>query len=102
MEARDKPLRLIDLTRTTIASPFPGRPMPMGEEGALPTTGDISPDQPGSAPKRLHVITWGCQMNVYDSARMADVLRPLGYAPAPWLPNGSPRPRPTRSRTAPT
>jgi tRNA-2-methylthio-N6-dimethylallyladenosine synthase len=32
------------------------------------------------APKRLHVITWGCQMNVYDSARMADVLAPLGYA----------------------
>ena len=33
-------------------------------------------------PKRLHVITWGCQMNVYDSARMADVLAPLGYTPA--------------------
>ncbi|HTC08711.1 MAG TPA: tRNA (N6-isopentenyl adenosine(37)-C2)-methylthiotransferase MiaB [Acetobacteraceae bacterium] len=33
------------------------------------------------APKRLHVITWGCQMNVYDSGRMADVLAPLGYAP---------------------
>jgi tRNA-2-methylthio-N6-dimethylallyladenosine synthase len=32
-------------------------------------------------PKRLHVITWGCQMNVYDSARMKDVLAPLGYAP---------------------
>jgi tRNA-2-methylthio-N6-dimethylallyladenosine synthase len=31
--------------------------------------------------KRLHVITWGCQMNVYDSTRMADVLAPLGYAP---------------------
>ncbi len=31
--------------------------------------------------KRLHVITWGCQMNVYDSARMADVLAPLGYGP---------------------
>jgi tRNA-2-methylthio-N6-dimethylallyladenosine synthase len=30
--------------------------------------------------KRLHVITWGCQMNVYDSARMEDVLAPLGYA----------------------
>jgi len=28
------------------------------------------------------MITWGCQMNVYDSARMADVLAPLGYAPA--------------------
>ncbi len=35
-----------------------------------------------SPSKRLHVITWGCQMNVYDSARMADVLAPLGYAPA--------------------
>ncbi len=31
--------------------------------------------------KKLHVITWGCQMNVYDSGRMADVLAPLGYAP---------------------
>jgi len=37
----------------------------------------------GTGRKRLHVITWGCQMNVYDSARMADVLAPLGYAPAP-------------------
>ncbi len=35
-----------------------------------------------TAQKRLHVVTWGCQMNVYDSARMADVLSPLGYAPA--------------------
>jgi tRNA-2-methylthio-N6-dimethylallyladenosine synthase len=32
--------------------------------------------------RRLHVITWGCQMNVYDSGRMADVLAPLGYGPA--------------------
>ena len=31
--------------------------------------------------KKLHVITWGCQMNVYDSGRMTDVLAPLGYAP---------------------
>ncbi|HEX3994156.1 MAG TPA: tRNA (N6-isopentenyl adenosine(37)-C2)-methylthiotransferase MiaB [Acetobacteraceae bacterium] len=29
--------------------------------------------------KHLHVITWGCQMNVYDSGRMSDVLAPLGY-----------------------
>ena len=31
--------------------------------------------------KRKHVFirTYGCQMNVYDSDRMADVLRPLGY-----------------------
>ena len=27
------------------------------------------------------MITWGCQMNVYDSGRMADVLAPLGYTP---------------------
>jgi hypothetical protein len=32
--------------------------------------------------KRLFMRTWGCQMNVYDSARMADVLAPLGYEPA--------------------
>ena len=32
--------------------------------------------------RRLHVITWGCQMNVYDSLRMADVLAPIGYGPA--------------------
>ena len=38
--------------------------------------------------KRLHVITWGCQMNVYDSGRMADVLAPLGYTPAP-VPDGA-------------
>ncbi|MBO0712436.1 MAG: tRNA (N6-isopentenyl adenosine(37)-C2)-methylthiotransferase MiaB [Acetobacteraceae bacterium] len=40
-----------------------------------------NPDR--AAAKRLHVVTWGCQMNVYDSARMTDVLAPLGYAPSP-------------------
>lgn len=39
-------------------------------------------DTTGTGRKRLHVITWGCQMNVYDSGRMADVLAPLGYASA--------------------
>ena len=29
--------------------------------------------------KKLFIKTWGCQMNVYDSRRMADVLAPLGY-----------------------
>jgi tRNA-2-methylthio-N6-dimethylallyladenosine synthase len=37
----------------------------------------------GTAPqhteKKLHILTWGCQMNEYDSARMADLLAPLGY-----------------------
>ncbi len=29
--------------------------------------------------KKLFIKTFGCQMNVYDSARMTDVLEPLGY-----------------------
>jgi tRNA-2-methylthio-N6-dimethylallyladenosine synthase len=30
-------------------------------------------------PKKLFIKTYGCQMNVYDSDRMADVLAPHGY-----------------------
>ncbi len=29
--------------------------------------------------KKLFIKTYGCQMNVYDSERMTDVLAPLGY-----------------------
>ena len=29
--------------------------------------------------QKLYIKTYGCQMNVYDSGRMADVLAPLGY-----------------------
>lgn len=29
--------------------------------------------------KSLYIKTYGCQMNVYDSGRMADILKPLGY-----------------------
>ena len=36
----------------------------------------------GQAPKRLFIETYGCQMNVYDSERMRDVLAPLGYTSA--------------------
>ncbi|HEY1960932.1 MAG TPA: tRNA (N6-isopentenyl adenosine(37)-C2)-methylthiotransferase MiaB, partial [Rhizomicrobium sp.] len=32
--------------------------------------------------KKLFIKTYGCQMNVYDSARIADLLAPLGYATA--------------------
>ena len=31
--------------------------------------------------KRLFIKTYGCQMNVYDSERMRDLLTPLGYEP---------------------
>jgi tRNA-2-methylthio-N6-dimethylallyladenosine synthase len=56
---------------------------------SLHSTAEPSPAPPAAhvvartAPRRLHVITWGCQMNAYDSLRMADVLAPLGYAPSP-------------------
>ena len=42
----------------------------------MPERGDGIRKHDGQA---LHK-TYGCQMNVYDSERMADVLRPLGYA----------------------
>jgi tRNA-2-methylthio-N6-dimethylallyladenosine synthase len=32
--------------------------------------------------QRVYVETYGCQMNVVDSARMVEVLRPLGYEAA--------------------
>lgn len=38
------------------------------------------PEMTEKTPKRLYIKTYGCQMNVYDSERMRDVLRPLGYA----------------------
>jgi tRNA-2-methylthio-N6-dimethylallyladenosine synthase len=36
----------------------------------------------GLMTKRLFIKTYGCQMNVYDSARIAELLAPLGYAAA--------------------
>lgn len=31
--------------------------------------------------KKLYIKTYGCQMNSYDTKRMEDILRPLGYQP---------------------
>src|SRR5215510_4452821 len=32
-----------------------------------------------SRPRKVHVKSFGCQMNVYDSHRMADTLAPTGF-----------------------
>jgi tRNA-2-methylthio-N6-dimethylallyladenosine synthase len=48
--------------------------MTQREEIALNTKEDRS--------KRLYIKTYGCQMNVYDSGRMAELLTPLGYSRA--------------------
>ena len=53
---------------------------PGGEELARRNPHPHNPAMSEPAPaKRLYIKTYGCQMNVYDSERMADVLAPLGY-----------------------
>jgi tRNA-2-methylthio-N6-dimethylallyladenosine synthase len=48
------------------------------------TTGGRVPHQQimAEARKKLHIKTFGCQMNAYDSERMAEVLGMQGYEPA--------------------
>jgi tRNA-2-methylthio-N6-dimethylallyladenosine synthase len=38
-----------------------------------------------TAPKKLYIKTFGCQMNVYDSERMVELLSPLGYTATPAM-----------------
>lgn len=42
-------------------------------------TEPAGPAPQGRERKRLFIKTYGCQMNVYDSERMRDLLLPLGY-----------------------
>jgi len=54
----------------------------MSSSADVLAAGPAAPDPGRAAPARkLLIRTWGCQMNVYDSGRMADILAPLGYAP---------------------
>ena len=57
----------------------------LGNALAAPHKPEMIKAAPQTPPKRLFVKTYGCQMNVYDSERIADVLRPMGYAAAATL-----------------
>ena len=71
--------------------PVPDHPVPDRSVPGHTVAGHAATGEPGVSPlpgtqaapprRKLLIRTWGCQMNVYDSARMADVLAPLGYAP---------------------
>ena len=53
-------------------------PRDVNEAAIIAAKSDIAP---GKNTKKVFIKTYGCQMNVYDSERMADVLAPIGYAP---------------------
>src|SRR5437868_12506223 len=47
--------------------------MSEGSQPANPTSGM-------HAARKVHIKSFGCQMNVYDSHRMADALAPAGFS----------------------
>ena len=55
-----------------------GQMAQMGQTGQMGRKTDTSK---AANTKKLFIKTYGCQMNVYDSERMQDVLAPVGYAP---------------------
>ena len=74
------------------------------ETAVLPAKPEMALES--SAVRKVFVKTYGCQMNVYDSDRMADALAPDGYVrPTSWkmpissssTPATSARRRPKRS-----
>src|SRR4029079_1906914 len=52
-------------------------------ESRVLTRGSLVPHQQTMAttPKKLHIKNFGCQMNAYDSERMAEALADHGYTP---------------------
>ena len=46
----------------------------------VPNKRGVTQPPPRPVPKKLHIKAFGCQMNAYDSERMAEALEPQGYA----------------------
>lgn len=84
-----RPMKLVQITQPAPgATDQPGERQPNADliritppqaAKAWDATPQTAPQTTPGSPKKLFIKTWGCQMNVYDSKRMADVLRPLGY-----------------------
>jgi tRNA-2-methylthio-N6-dimethylallyladenosine synthase len=55
---------------------------PHPDQAAPPAPSATAVEQAGAAPKKVFIRTFGCQMNEYDSDKMADVLGAAqGYTP---------------------
>lgn len=57
----------------------------MNEVIAQPVATKPTPPVATAAPKKVHIKTYGCQMNVYDSNRMLGLLRERGFVMEPNL-----------------
>jgi tRNA-2-methylthio-N6-dimethylallyladenosine synthase len=49
------------------------------DEGPMSTGGALKEQVCEPLARAVYIKTYGCQMNVYDSEKMADALKPLGY-----------------------
>ena len=65
----------------------PGQPFDSAVRHASGGAADGSASAPGSG-LRFRIETWGCQMNVHDSEKMAAALRTFGCRPANGEPAG--------------
>jgi tRNA-2-methylthio-N6-dimethylallyladenosine synthase len=58
------------------------------EKNVTNSTNSMNPTNPTNSfmkQKRVHIVTMGCQMNVYDSEQMLRLLAPLNYRPTSQL-----------------